>query len=145
MPAPPSLGLLSEETSGELAAQERRSDALDSKAGVLLGFSGVLVPLSLASLHGTVAHVGAGFAGFAALCCCAAFLPRSYPTLALPVLRDRYLTAEEDFTRQRLLDTRIAMYLQTQKLLAFKAFMVTVATLALGAAVILTVIGGTVG
>jgi hypothetical protein len=62
-----------------------------------------------------------------------------------PQLCDRYLTAEEDFTRRRLLDTRIAMYLRTQKLLSFKAFMVTAATLALGAAVILTVIGGIVG
>jgi hypothetical protein len=144
VPGLPSLVLLGDETSAELAAQERRGDALDSKAGVVLGFAGVLVPLSLASLHGTLAHIGAAFAAVAALCCCAAFVPRSYPTLALPQLRDRYLAAEEEFTRLRLLDTRIAMYQRTQKLLTFKALMVTAATLALGAAVILTVIGGIV-
>jgi hypothetical protein len=49
----PSLALLAEEAAAELAAQERRGDSLDSKAGIMLGFSGVLVALSVSSLSGT--------------------------------------------------------------------------------------------
>ena len=47
----PSLSLLNEAAIDELGAQERRADALDSKAGVLLGFAGVLVGLSVDKLR----------------------------------------------------------------------------------------------
>lgn len=143
MPGLPSLRLLGDEAAAELASQERRADSLDSKAGVLLGFAGLLVTLSVSSLHGVLAHVGAGFAGAAALFAGTAFVPRSYPTLALRRLRDSYITAEDEFTRLRLLDTRIAMYERTQKLLTLKAALITGATGSLGIAVILTVIAGT--
>lgn len=139
MPGLPSLNLLSEETSAELAAHERRFDALDSKAGVLLGFSGVIVALTAVNLAGTLAHVGAAFAGIAAILSGAAFVPRRFPTLELFALRNAYLTAEEDFTRLRLLDTRIAMYRQVQQRLKWKARFVTISALALGLAVVLTV------
>ena len=58
MPGLPSLSLLSDEVASELTAQERRGDALDTKAGVLLGFAGVLVGLTVGQLHGFVAHSG---------------------------------------------------------------------------------------
>lgn len=145
VPGLPSLSLLAEEASAELAAQERRGDSLDSKAGILLGFSGVLVALSVSSLHGTLADIGASSAAAAAVFAGVAFLPRSYPTLALRRLRDSYLTADEEFTRLRLLDTRIAMYQRTEKLLAIKALLVTLAACALGVAVVLTVLAGTLG
>lgn len=142
MAGPPSLELLAETTAAEVAAQERRGDALDTKAGVLLGFAGVLVGLSVANLHGWWAHSGGIVAGLAAFFAGWAVLPRSYPTLGLRRLRDRYLSAEEGFTRQRLLDTRIAMYDETRKILRVKARLVSAATIGLGAAVILTVIAG---
>lgn len=56
--AAPSLGLIASQVADELAWQERRGDALDSKAGVVLGFAGVLAGLSLARLNGTVGNVG---------------------------------------------------------------------------------------
>ena len=103
-----SLELLAETVADELAAQERRGDALDSKAGVLLGFASVLVGLTSTNLHGSLAKLGLGFAAVAAICAVFAFVPRSYPTLKLRPLRRRYFAAEEEFTRLRLLDTRIA-------------------------------------
>lgn len=57
--------------------------------------------------------------------------PRSFPTLAVLRLRNRYLTADEEFTKLRLLDTRIAIYQHTQRLLTLKAWLVTVASCAL--------------
>jgi hypothetical protein len=138
----PSLPVLAEVTVRELETQERRSDALDSKAGVVVGFAGVLVPLSLANLHGNLAHVGAGFAGLAALLASGGFVPRNTPALALRQLRETYITAEETFTRLRILDTQIAMYDRSNLRLALKARLIIGSVLALAVAVILTVIAG---
>ena len=142
LPSMPSLPVLAEVTARELETQERRSDALDAKAGVVLGFAGVLVPLSLANLHGNLAHVGAGFAGLAALLASGGFVPRNTPALALRQLRDSYITSEETFTRLRVLDTQIAMHDRTNDRLALKALLITASVLALAVAVILTVIAG---
>src|SRR4051794_18965428 len=144
MPGMPSLDLLSEEVTGELAAHERRYDALDTKAGVLLGFSGVIVALTAGNLDGFLAHIGTAFAGLAALLAGAGFIPRRFPAIALLTLRDRYLTAEPEFTRLRLLDTRIAMYRQIQTGLKWKARLVTASAITLGVAVLLTVVASTV-
>lgn len=74
----------------------------------------------------------------------AAIVPRSYPTLSLRRLRDRYLTSEEEFTRLRVLDTRIAMYDRTQQTLAVKALLVRLAAMGLAAAVVLAVVASIV-
>ena len=141
----PSLQFLGDESARELETQDRRADALDSKAGIVLGFAGVLVPLSLANLHGNLAHVGTGFAALAALLASVGFLPRDTSALNLRQLRDSYLTAEETFTRLRVLDTRIAMYERTNKRLEVKAQIIISSVAALGLAVILTVIAGILG
>lgn len=142
MAATSSLELLHVEITAELAAQERHATAIDAKAGVLLGFAGVLVGLSVGNLDGLLANVAAGAAGFAAFFAGWATLPRSFPTLNARKLRDKYLGAEEGFTRLRLLDTRIAIYSQTRAILKVKARLVTAATFFLGSAVILTVVAG---
>jgi hypothetical protein len=115
MPGLLSLDLLCETAAEELGALERRADALDSKAGVLLGFSGVLVALSAGKLEGWFAHSSATVAGVAALFAGVAFVPREFPLIALLPLRDKYLTSEVEFTRLRLLDTRIAMAAEMQQ------------------------------
>jgi hypothetical protein len=139
----PSLSLLNEAAVDELGAQERRADALDSKAGVLLGFAGVLVGLSVDKLPG-VGHIATGAAALAGLLAAAAFIPRLYPTLALRHLRNSYLTSEEEFTRLRLLDTRIGMYERNQPRLARKANLVRGSTVVLGLAVLLAVVASIV-
>lgn len=141
MPSLPSLELLFDEVAAELAAQERRGDALDSKAGIVLGFAGVIVGLAVQALHGVLGEGGLAVAALAALCAGTAFVPRTFPTIGVLYLRQAYLTADVEFTRLRLLDTRIAMYQHTQRLLKQKALLVTAATVALGLAVILTVLG----
>jgi hypothetical protein len=140
----PSLSLLSQHVGEQLAAQERRADALDTKAGILLGFAGVVVGVTVDKLDGTLATVGTALAALAALVAVLAFVPRSFPTLSLRRLRDSYLTTEEDITRLRLLDTQIAMYQRTERLLRRKAGLVTLAAVALGIAVVVIVVGSTV-
>src|SRR5688500_4441275 len=110
MAGPPSLGLLHVEVTAELGAQERHATAMDTKAGVLLGFSGVLVGLSVANLNGWLSNVAMAAAGVAAFLAGWAYIPRSFPTLRPTSLRERYLMAQEEFTRLKLLDTRIAIY-----------------------------------
>ena len=64
-----------------------------------------------------------------------------FPALAPLRLRNSYLTAQEEFTRLRLLDTRIALYQETEGVLHKKAALVAAAAVLLGVGVILTVIG----
>ena len=145
MPLLPSLHLLSDVTSDELTAHERRVAGLDSKAGVLLGFSGVLVALSSSNLVGPLAYASATLAGIAAIMAGLAFVPRRFPAVDLLNLRNYYLTAQEDYTRLRLLDTRIAMAQEVKESLKWKARFVTSAAYSLGVAVALAVIAFTLG
>jgi hypothetical protein len=92
----------------------------------------------LATIRAVLAGVAAVFAG-------AAFLPRSFTSLKLRPLRRRYLASDEEFTRLTLLDTRIAMHQETLGHLRVKTILVTAASMALGAAVVFTVLAGTLG
>jgi hypothetical protein len=98
---------------GDIGARQgvsAHADSLDAKAGVVLGFSGVLIGLGAtaqsADSNTIVFQIGLGVAVAAAVLAVSAFLPRPYPTLALGPLRDNYLTEPKDYTRLRLLDTR---------------------------------------
>lgn len=144
MPGMPSLEILAQEVAAEVEAQERRGDALDSKAGVLLGFSGVLTGLSAERLQGLLGVASLAATGAAALLAGLAFIPRSFPAIELRRLRDDYLTAESEFTRLRLLDTRIMMHSTTERLLKRKAWLTIGAATSLGAAIVLAVLAATV-
>lgn len=107
MPPIASIEILSPEVREQLAAQLRHFESLDAKAGVLLGFSGLLVALAperatswidLARLWGVAS----------AVCSLLAFFPRDYPVVRGPALRD-YLAVEPVFTRVALLDTNLVM------------------------------------
>jgi hypothetical protein len=131
----PSLNLLSDVACEELAAFEQRAEALDGKAGVLLGFSGVVVALSATNLDGLLAHFSAISAAVASLLAGTAFIPRPFPAIALLPLRASYLTSADETTRLRLLDTRIAMVTRLQTTLIRKTTLVILASLALAIAV----------
>jgi hypothetical protein len=103
----PSLELLAAEIAHERQEQSQHANALDSKAGITLGFAGALV--ALASDRSIAAIVGRGFAVIAALMALLAFAPRPFPVLELRRLRDTYLTSEPDFTRLHMLDTHVRM------------------------------------
>lgn len=142
VPSLPSLDLLEDESIRQLELQERRSDALDTKAGVVIGFAGVLVALSIANLHSNTAHVGTGFAALAALLASAGFFPRLSPALNIQHLRQRYLTADLNFTRVRVLDTRVNMYERANRRLRVKVLLVSGSVASLAVAVTVTVVAG---
>jgi len=99
----PSLGLLLDVVQRERDKQLAHLDALDNKAGIVLGFSGLLITLAPEvpigfQLVGVIA--GAVSIAFALW----SFWPRRFPVLEPSALR-RYLRAEEPFTRLTVHDT----------------------------------------
>jgi drug/metabolite transporter (DMT)-like permease len=77
----------------------RHAESLDTKAGVILGFAGVVVALrglgrtSWWTVPGLVLTIGS------ALLAVLAFAPRSFPVLEVRNLRDDYLRSEPEFTQ----------------------------------------------
>ena len=123
------------------------AESLDGKAGVVLGFAGVVVGLGAtaqSSVSDEVAfQVGLGFAVFAALLAAVSFLPRRYPVLQVARLRGNNLTVPVDETKLELLDTEILMVEEAASLVKQKGLGVraSVVSLAVGAAL---VVAGTV-
>ena len=128
------------------------AESLDSKAGVVLGFAGVLVGLGataqVAISDTVVFQVGLSVAVVAATLTAWAFLPRRYPVLEVERLRQSNLTALEAETRLELLDTQIVMVKEAAALVKQKGWRVRTAVgcLAIAAALIvagrLTATGG---
>lgn len=86
-------------------------DSLDTKAGLVLGFAGVLIAVAQEtdSIFGVLSIVAAAAAAVAAV---AAFWPRDYPTLDPSRLGD-YAVSELVFTQLTVLDTMEVMIEQT--------------------------------
>jgi hypothetical protein len=100
--------LIAEEARQALVVQEQRFDALDSKAGVMLGFAAALSALAPAGVHPVVevGRVVAVAGGVAALW---ASWPHRFAVIDLGRLREAYLSSELAFLRRRLLETRVAL------------------------------------
>lgn len=117
------------------------AESLDAKAGVVLGFAGVLVGLGAtaqADVSSNIAfQIGLGVAVLAALSAAFAFLPRKYPVVEVLALRE-FLTAPDAETRLTLLDVQIDMVVEAAALVKQKGgrIKVAVALLALAAALI---------
>jgi hypothetical protein len=98
----PSLQLVHDSFERERDRDLAHFDALDTKAGVVVGFAGVLVAIGSAD---SVAAIIASAAGIAAsLVGLSAFWPGRFPALEPQHLRS-YFSAEERMTRLVLVDT----------------------------------------
>jgi hypothetical protein len=101
------------QVASERDGMNMHAESLDTKAGVVLGFAGVLVGLGATAqsivTDRLVFQIGLSSAVAAALLAAWAFLPRRYPVLEVYRLRQSYLTAPEAETRLHLLDTQIQM------------------------------------
>jgi hypothetical protein len=141
----PSLAILGEVAGAELSAMSAHAESLDTKAGVILGFAGVLVGLGATaqpSLSKSVAfQIGLSLAVVAAVLAAWAFVPRRFPVLELRVLRDKYLAAPEAETRLRLLDTQIQMTRQAADLARRKGHRIRLSAGCLAGAAALIMIG----
>jgi len=116
----PSADIIGEEIRRELGFQLQHFEAIDSKAGLILGFSGVLVALSGSHLGKGVAALWA-LAACAALCALMATLPRSFASMNVRVLREKYLQSHARFTSRVLIDTHIQMIQEISATIQVKA------------------------
>lgn len=141
VPALLSLDVIAVQVASERQTMNAHAESLDTKAGVVLGFTGVLVGLG-ATAQAFVSSeltfkIGLGLAVAAALSAALAFLPRKYPVVEVLPLRN-FLTTPEDETKLTLLDVQIDMVIETAALVRRKGRRVktAVALLAVAAAVI---------
>ena len=135
-----SLGPILEEARAEREAQLRHQEALDTKAGILLGFAGALVVLSPPGTS-VLLHAGRAAGVAAAIVALSVFWPRSFPTFDLRELRDLYLAADPAFTLQRILDSQISMIDSARAGLERKASRLKLAMSSLAAGSVLTASG----
>ena len=141
----PSLLLLAKQVGAERSTMNEHAESLDTKAGVVLGFAGILVGLSTTA-HVVVAEswlfrAGMTVAIVAVLLSTWAFFPRRYRVLEVLKLRERYLMAPEEETRLYLLDTEIEMVRETAKLVRRKGRRVSASIVSLAIAVALIIAG----
>jgi hypothetical protein len=125
----PSLDLLLQTLMLERDKQLAHFDALDTKAGVLLAFDGVLITLTR-FIRLAFQWPGIGLASGSALFALLAFWPRKYPVLRPRELR-KYLTFEAENTRLMLHDTIGEMITRGGRLLQVKARFLMVALILL--------------
>jgi hypothetical protein len=123
----------------EREAQLRHFDALDTKAGVILGFAGALV--ALAPSGNLIVDGGRALSVVSGLLALWTFWPRSYPVLELRNLRNLYLAAEPEFTELHLLDVQVEMAERGAISLVRKAWRLKLAMSALAIGAVLTAVG----
>jgi hypothetical protein len=141
----PSLGIVFTQVAAERETMNAHAESLDAKAGVVLGFAGVLVGLGATAqvaVSGRVSfQIGLAVAVVAAVLAAWAFLPRRYPVLEVERLRQALLTASEAETRLELLDTQIVMVKQAATLVRQKGWRVRAAVGCLATVAALVVAG----
>ncbi len=131
----PSLDHILEEARSERHSQLVHFEALDAKAGIVLGFAGALVALT-PDRPGVLIVVGRFLAAFAGLAALSSFWPRRFWLTDLRALRDKYLTAEPAFTKLNIIDATIAEAAQVRDVLILKSRLLKVAMVSLASAVL---------
>ena len=139
----PSLDLIAKTVREERRAIGTHADALDGKAGIILGFAGAIAALT-ATRGGSFFVAAAGLSVAAALLAIGAFFPRPSPVLNIESLRDKYLVAEERITMLVLVDTEIELRKGTRSLIRRKSQLLGMAMASLALAVVLVLIAAIV-
>jgi hypothetical protein len=121
-----------------METQDRRGDAIDTKAGLILGFSGVLAGIQVHA-GGSAQPPVVSLDGLTAVIALIAVLPRPFPGLAPRRIRD-YAHWTADQAILQLLDTRIEIFERTRQRLNRKADVLMAASISLAAAVVATVV-----
>jgi hypothetical protein len=135
----PALRLVAALVREERLAQSAHAEALDTKAGVILGFSGALV--ALASSHaGLVMSLGRWSAAAAAALALWAFIPRRLPVPDPEAAREFLIDLEEDAAAIQLMDAEIRMIRDGGSLVQTKSLRIKVSMVVLALAIGLTAV-----
>ena len=143
-PHPNSIEILGSEVREQLASQLVHLEAVDAKAGVVLGFAGLLVAVAPDTGPGWAAV--SRLAGVvAAVLALLAFFPREYPLVDLTQLRRSKLGSQPDELRLALMDTSLMLLDHALFLDEYKSRRLRSSIVALVAAIILTFVGLVLG
>ncbi|PRY50793.1 hypothetical protein BCF74_13815 [Knoellia remsis] len=139
----PSLDIVRAEFDVRLEEQTRLASAFDTRAGVVVGFSGVLIGLSAStqSWFHFAAQVLAAVAAGVALW---AIWFRVAGSVDPRALRNAYLNSAPEVTKLRVLDTKIWLFEQDEVRFRAKVRRLTFSLWLLGGAVLLLLLGSTV-
>lgn len=144
-PVLPSCEILLDQVAKERETMNAHADSLDTRAGVILGFAGVLVGLGATAQSkvaaDTVFQSGLAVAVVAAVLAAWAVLPRPYPVLQVLPARQKLLLAPESETQLQLLDLQIKMVMEAADQVRLKGFRIRWSIACLSAAVLLVVVG----
>lgn len=144
-PALPSCKILLDQVAKERETMNAHADSLDTRAGFILGFAGVLVGLGATAgskvTADTVFQSGLAVAVVAAVLAAWAVLPRPYPILQVLPARQKLLSSPESETQLQLLDTQIKMVMDATDQVRQKGIRVMWSIVCLSAAVLLVVVG----
>src|SRR5438105_15765550 len=105
---------LAETVRHERDAQLGHFESLDTKAGVLIGFAGVVVLLA-SRIHGIPADIGKAFGGASALLALRAFIPRKYPILDPLQVRKIFSSMRLEDATVRVVDTEIEVVYEASR------------------------------
>jgi hypothetical protein len=131
-----SLDLLIDINQAERQLPLAHFDSLDTKAGLVLGFAGVLIALGngSGSLAGSASTILAAVAAVASV---ASFWPRKFASIDPTRLGD-YAGAELAFTQLTVLDTLEVMLVETTEKLELKSRRLKLALVSLTTGAVLT-------
>jgi hypothetical protein len=127
---------ITEEARIERDVEVRHFEALDVRAGVILGFAGALVALTQGS-RGALSLAGRLPIALAVLFSLATFFPRGFPVTDVGELRDSYVGSDIGFTKRRILDARVKAWRETHDLLMTKSLRLTLSVVLLAAGVVI--------
>lgn len=136
------LNIVRAELDIEREAQDQRSASADTRAGLVVGFSGVMASIAVNS-RSLLTLPGLGLAVVAAVLATTVLWPRLQRTVNPRALRNRYLAGAPDLIKLAVLDRRILDYEENQEQIKIKVarlkraiavFVVAVASLLLGQA-----------
>ncbi|HYP23899.1 MAG TPA: hypothetical protein VEV43_10015 [Actinomycetota bacterium] len=139
-PEPKSIEVFLAEVHDQLAAQRSHVESLDAKAGVVLGFSGLLAAVAPDgnALWMDLARGAAIFAGIFALF---GLLPRGYAVVDLRAFQRDFLTAQPTTAQLVLFDTQLNVLADTAGVIDHKSRRLRASIAALLVAIIFAYVG----
>jgi hypothetical protein len=113
------LNIVRAELDIERGAQEQRSTSADTRAGLVVGFSGVMASIAISN-RSLLSLPGLALAVIAAILAATVLWPRLQRTVNPRALRNRYLAGPPDKIKLSVLDRRILDYEENQEQIKIK-------------------------
>ncbi|MCL4448099.1 MAG: hypothetical protein M1483_00280 [Actinobacteria bacterium] len=142
---PPSLEIVFNAVDKELEGLTNHVESLDTKAGVILGFAGVVAGLAVShgqlTVHyGLAIKIGLIIDVLAGILAMLTFLPRKWPVLQARNLRNKYLMSPAEETQLILLDSMVSRVNEISWLVVKKGWLIKFALASLAVAIALIAI-----